>query len=151
MRLAAAPVNALPAAEVALDIPRARVLTDGVSTPNCRRSPASHVHRRWRRRAVAGLAALALPVLAAAQAPGDTVRVPTSHANVHMGPNTTREVLVLAPKGTILEVLARDGEWLEVRLTLELRKTGMVVRWYKNEDRGWMHDSTVERVELKKN
>ena len=24
--------------------------------------------------------------------------------------------------------------------------TAMVFRWYKNEDRGWMHDSTVEVV-----
>jgi len=30
-----------------------------------------------------------------------------------------------------------------VRLTPDLRKTGMVMRWYKDEDRGWMHDSTV--------
>jgi hypothetical protein len=30
-----------------------------------------------------------------------------------------------------------------VQLTPDLRKTGMVMRWYKNEDRGWMHDSTV--------
>ena len=66
-----------------------------------------------------------------------------SHANVHMGPNTTTEVLVLVPRDTVLTVLARDKEWVQVRLTPDLRKTGMVMRWYRNEDRGWMHDSTV--------
>ena len=98
------------------------------------------------------LRAIALAVLLAAVsqvALGQTtaterVRVPTSHANVHMGPNTTTQVLVLVARGTVLTVLARDKEWVQVRLTPELRKTGMVMRWYKNEDRGWMHDSTVE-------
>lgn len=82
----------------------------------------------------------------AGQPPAERVRVPTSHANVHMGPNTTTEVLVLVRKDTILTVLGRDKEWIQVRLTPDLRKTGMVMRWYKNEDRGWMHDSTVEVV-----
>jgi uncharacterized protein YgiM (DUF1202 family) len=91
---------------------------------------------------------LAHPSLAqtSSKAPAERVRVPTSHANVHMGPNTTTQVLVLVPKGTVLTVLARDKEWIQVQLTPELRKTGMVMRWYKNEDRGWMHDSTVEVV-----
>jgi hypothetical protein len=80
------------------------------------------------------------------KAPAPRVRVPAGHANVHMGPNTTTEVLVLVPKGTVLEEIRRDGEWIQVRLTPELRKTGMVMRWYKNEDRGWVHDSTVEAV-----
>jgi uncharacterized protein YgiM (DUF1202 family) len=97
------------------------------------------------------LLALMLPHTALAQAtsapaPSERVRVPTSHANVHTGPNTTTEVLVLVPRGTILTVLARDKEWIQVQLTPELRKTGMVMRWYKNQDRGWMHDSTVEVV-----
>jgi uncharacterized protein YgiM (DUF1202 family) len=61
-----------------------------------------------------------------------------------MGPSSGQEVLVLVPRGTVLTVLGRDNEWIQVRLTPELRKTGMVLRWYKNEDRGWMHDSTVE-------
>ena len=78
------------------------------------------------------------------QTPPERVRVPTSYANVHMGSSSGAEVLVLVPRGTILTVLARDKEWIQVRLTPELRKTGMVMRWYKNEDRGWMHDSTVE-------
>jgi hypothetical protein len=32
------------------------------------------------------------------------VRVPTGHANVHMGPNSTSEVLVLVRRDTVLEV-----------------------------------------------
>jgi uncharacterized protein YgiM (DUF1202 family) len=80
------------------------------------------------------------------KAPAERVRVPTSYANVHRGPSSGQEVLVLVPKGTVLTVLGRDREWLQVQLTPELRKTGMVMRWYKNEDRGWMHDSTVEVV-----
>ena len=92
----------------------------------------------------AAILVVALPRLAPGQtAAPERVRVPTSHANVHMGPNTTTQVLVLVPRGTVLTVLARDKEWVQVRLTPELRKTGMVMRWYKNEDRGWMHDSTV--------
>ena len=98
--------------------------------------------------------ALCLLILTLAQSPAarqpsgqaspERVRVPTSYANVHMGSSSGAEVLVLVPRGTILTVLARDKEWIQVRLTPELRKTGMVMRWYKNEDRGWMHDSTVE-------
>jgi uncharacterized protein YgiM (DUF1202 family) len=78
------------------------------------------------------------------------VRVPTSHANVHMGPGSGQQVLVLVSKGTELNVLGRKGEWLQVELTPEMRKTGMVMRWYKNETSGWMHDSTVEPVDAKK-
>ncbi|MGQ0736255.1 MAG: hypothetical protein ACT4QD_21700 [Acidobacteriota bacterium] len=89
-------------------------------------------------------AQLLMAQTAPSQAPPDRVRVPTSHANVHMGPSTGQEVLVLVPRDTMLTVLARDKEWIQVRLTPDLRKSGMVLRWYKNEDRGWMHDSTVE-------
>ena len=81
-----------------------------------------------------------------AEAASGSVRVPTSHANVHVGPSTGQVLLVLAPKGTILKVTGRDKEWIQVELTPELRKTGMVMRWYRNETRGWMHDSTVEVV-----
>jgi uncharacterized protein YgiM (DUF1202 family) len=73
----------------------------------------------------------------------ERVRVPARYANVHTGPNTTTEVLVLVPRGTVLTVLARDKEWVQVRLTPDLRKTGMVMRWYRNEESGWVHDSTV--------
>ena len=89
---------------------------------------------------------LALPLGASSQTAPERVRVPTSYANVHMGPGSGSEVLVLVPRGTTLTVLGRDKEWIQVQLTPELRKTGMVMRWYKNEDRGWMHDSTVEAV-----
>jgi len=75
-----------------------------------------------------------------------TVRVLARHTNVHSGPSTGQEVLVLAPKGTILKVSGRDKEWIQVELTPELRKTGMVMRWYKDETRGWVHDSTVELI-----
>ena len=86
---------------------------------------------------------------AAAEAPqptGERVRVKTGHANVHMGPTTVNEVLVLAPKGTVLPVLARRGEWVQVGLSPALRKTGMVMRWYKNETNGWIHDSMLDVV-----
>jgi len=86
---------------------------------------------------------------AEAQAPpptGELVRVKAAHANVHTGPTSGNEVLVLAAKGTVLPVLARRGEWIQVGLSPELRKTGMVMRWYKNENNGWIHDSLLEVV-----
>ncbi len=86
---------------------------------------------------------------AAAQAPqptGERVRVKAGHANVHTGPTSGNEVLVLAAKGTVLPVLARRGEWVQVGLSPELRKTGMVMRWYKNENNGWIHDSLLDVV-----
>ena len=86
---------------------------------------------------------------AAAEAPkptGERVRVKAGHANVHSGPTSGNEVLVLAAKGTILPVLARRGEWVQVGLSPELRKTGMVMRWYKNENNGWIHDSMLDVV-----
>ena len=99
------------------------------------------------------MAALALALVpaaglsvAAGQPGPERVRVPASHANVHLGPNTTTEVLVLVPRDTVLTVLARDKEWIQVRLTPDLRKSGLLMRWYQNEDRGWMHDSTVVPV-----
>ena len=111
----------------------------------------------WRRTAlyllVLALAHLSLPGEVSGQAqsqapsqapPAERVRVPTSYANVHMGSSSGAELLVLVPKGTVLTVVGRDKEWIQVQLTPEMRKTGMVMRWYKNEDRGWMHDSTVE-------
>ena len=86
---------------------------------------------------------------AEAQAPkptGELVRVKAGHANVHTGPTSGNEVLVLAAKGTVLPVLAHRGEWVQVGLSPELRKTGMVMRWYKNENNGWIHDSLLEVV-----
>jgi len=77
---------------------------------------------------------------------GEEVRVKTGHANIHTGPTSGNEVLVLAAKGTVLPVLAKRGEWVQVGLSPELRKTGMVMRWYKNENNGWIHDSMLEVV-----
>src|SRR3954467_9468255 len=74
------------------------------------------------------------------------VRVPVGHANIHSGPSTGNEVIVLASKGTVLPMLARRGEWLQVRLSPDIRKTGMPMRWYQNEASGWVHDSMVEFV-----
>ena len=95
------------------------------------------------------------------QAPAVTEQatVPTSYANVHSGPSTNASILVLVPEGTVLPVIGRRGEWVQVQLSPELRQTGIVVRWYEgrhsfmndgeiitigDEDSGWMHDSTVE-------
>ncbi|HQZ16080.1 MAG TPA: hypothetical protein PLD86_04305 [Vicinamibacteria bacterium] len=78
-----------------------------------------------------------------AQAVKEVATVPTSHASVHMAAGSGSELLLLVPKGTVLPVMGRKGEWVQVRLTPELRKTSIVIRWYKNEDNGWMHDSTV--------
>jgi uncharacterized protein YgiM (DUF1202 family) len=77
---------------------------------------------------------------------GEKVRVKTGHANIHSGPTSGNEVIVLAAKGTILPVLARRGEWVQVGLSPDLRKTGMVMRWYKNENNGWIHDSMLDVV-----
>src|SRR4029079_7167531 len=106
--------------------------------------------------------ALLLPAVALAQgqparggqgeavlAPSDAkvlaqVRVPVSHANIHSGPSTGNEVMVLAAKGTVMPMVARRGEWVQVLLSPEIRKTGMLMRWYNNEGSGWVHDSMVE-------
>lgn len=74
------------------------------------------------------------------------VRVPTSHANIHAGPSSANEVIVLASRGTTMPMVGRRGEWIQVLLAPEIRKTGMPMRWYKNEASGWMHDSTVEFI-----
>jgi len=72
------------------------------------------------------------------------VRVPVAHANIHSGPSTGNEVIVLAAKGTVMPMVGRRGEWIQVQLSPEMRKTGMVMRWYGNESSGWVHDSMVE-------
>ena len=93
------------------------------------------------------LALFSLPPAASSQEVGQKVRVPTSHANVHMGAGSGQQVLVLVPEDTVLTVTGRRGEWIEVELKPEFRKRpAIVMRWYKNEDRGWMHESTVEVV-----
>jgi hypothetical protein len=77
------------------------------------------------------------------------VRVPTSHANVHVGPSTGAVLLMMAVRGTEFEVTGRDKEWIQVALTPAMRKNAIVVRWYRDETRGWLHDSTVEIVAAK--
>ena len=74
------------------------------------------------------------------------VRVPVSHANIHTGPSTGNEVIVLAAKCTVMPMVGRRGEWVQVQLSPEMRKTGIPMRWYKNEGSGWVHDSMLEFV-----
>ena len=97
------------------------------------------------------LALFLVPGIAFGQAAPEQVRVPDRQANtnVHMGPSSGQPILVLAPKGTVLPVLKRQGEWFAVRLAPELRKLGTPMRWYKNEDQGFVHESTVEVVPSK--
>ena len=121
------------------------------------------LRRRVARTASCGLsltaALLLLAPAAFSQAPAEQARVPTSYANVHDAPSTASGLLVLVPQGTVLPIIERRGEWVQVRLSPELRETGMVMRWYEgrheiirrgeritigDEDSGWMHDSTVE-------
>jgi hypothetical protein len=128
-----------------------------------------HVIRNFQRASQRGRAAscalvvtatlLLLAPTAFSQAPAQQALVQTSYANVHSGLSTNDPPLVLVPQGTILPIIGRRGEWLQVALSPQLRETGMVVRWYEgrhdiirrgvritigDEDSGWMHDSTVE-------
>ena len=78
---------------------------------------------------------------------------------MHDAPSTGSNLLLLVPEGTVLPIIGRRGEWVQVQLSPGLRETGMIVRWYEgrheiirrgervvigDEDNGWMHDSTVE-------
>jgi hypothetical protein len=108
-----------------------------------------------------GAATLALLISTStlSQESNQQARVPTSYANVHDAPSTASNLLVVIPEGTVLPVIGRQGEWVQVELSPELRETGMVMRWYEDrheivrrgqlitiggDDTGWMHDSTVE-------
>ena len=90
------------------------------------------------------------PAPSPAGPPTEQAEVPTSYANVHRGAGSGQVILVLVPRGTVMPILGRRGEWVQVQLSPELRKTGMVVRWYENETSGWMHDSTVKITKIKK-
>ena len=96
----------------------------------------------WRDIAAAGVLTL-VPSLGAAQ---EYIRVPTrqTHTDVKAEASSGSIVLVLIPSGTALPVVKRQGEWLQVKLSAELRKTGTPMRWYKNEDLGFVHESTVD-------
>ena len=76
------------------------------------------------------------------------IRVPErqTHTDIKAGPSSGSIVLVLIPSGTMLPVTKRDGEWIQVKLSGELRKVGIPMRWYKNEQLGFVHDSTVEVI-----
>ena len=107
----------------------------------------------------AAVVTLATPTAAQEQSAGERARVPTSYANVHDAPSTGSNLLLLVPEGTVLPIIGRRGEWVQVQVSPGLRETGMIVRWYEgrheiirrgrrvvigDEDNGWMHDSTVE-------
>jgi hypothetical protein len=82
----------------------------------------------------------------ASNPPKPYVRVPArqTHTDVKAGPNSTTIVLLLVPSGTVLPVVGRNGEWIQVSLSPELRKSGIPMRWYRNEQAGFVHESTVE-------
>ena len=82
----------------------------------------------------------------ASQPPREYVRVPSRQSNtdIKAAPGSGSNVLLLVPSGTVLPVLARQGEWIQVRLSPALRQVGTPMRWYKNEDAGFVHESTVE-------
>jgi len=84
-----------------------------------------------------------LPRLAAGQ---EYIRVPErqTHTDVKAESSSGAIVLVLIPSGTTLPIVGRDGEWLQVTLLPDLRHTGIPMRWYKNEQTGFVHESTVE-------
>jgi hypothetical protein len=95
----------------------------------------------WRTFVIAAI--VLAPRIAAAQ---EYVRVPErqTHTDVKADSSSGSIVLVLVPSGTTLPIVGRDGEWLEVKLSPELRHTGIPMRWYKNEPTGFVHESTVE-------
>jgi len=118
------------------------------------------------RLSITGVVLVATTAIAAltslrAQETGERARVPTSLANIHDAPSTASNLLLAVPEGTELPVIGRQGEWIHVRLSPELRETGLIIRWYAgkhelirrgeritigDEDNGWMHDSTVEII-----
>ena len=110
----------------------------------------SDSHRRAASRFLATtLAYLFLSDTAWGQAPREEVRVSKRHANVQAGPQSGSDVLVLVPQGTVLPVLERRGPWVVVELSPKLRELGTPMRWYKDEKRGFMHESTVEFIKAK--
>jgi hypothetical protein len=98
--------------------------------------------------AAALVATLLLPGILFAQAAQEHIVVPErqTHTDVKGGPSSGSIVLALIPKGTVLPVIGRRGEWLQVRLSPELRRRSVPMRWYKNEEAGFVHESTVQVV-----
>jgi hypothetical protein len=74
------------------------------------------------------------------------VRVAQSHADIKQGSSSGSVVMILLPRGTILPVIGRQGEWIQVRLSPELRQVGTPMRWYNNEEAGFVHESLVEVI-----
>jgi hypothetical protein len=97
------------------------------------------------RRLIVIAAIILAPRLAAAQ---EYIRVPErqTHTDVKADSSSGSIVLVLIPSGTTLPIVGRDGEWLQVNLSPALRHTGIPMRWYRNEQSGFVHESTVEVV-----
>jgi hypothetical protein len=106
---------------------------------------------RWWREGSCALALVLGGVLLASHAraqesPG-YVRV-LKGANMHAGVGTAPVVLFMLPAGTVLPVIertGRDGVWVVVRITPEVRKQATRIRW-RNEERGYVHASTVEFI-----
>jgi hypothetical protein len=96
----------------------------------------------WRSFVVATVIVVA-PGVAAAQ---EYIRVPErqTHTDVKAEASSGSIVIVLIPSGTTLPVVKRQGEWLQVKLSPALRHAGIPMRWYKNEDLGFVHESTVD-------
>jgi hypothetical protein len=94
-------------------------------------------------RVVVGAAMLMCSAAASAQ---EYIAVPErqTFTDVKAASSSNAIVLVLIPRGTMLPIVGREGEWIRVKLSPELRKAGVPMRWYKNEEFGFVHDSTVE-------
>lgn len=93
-------------------------------------------------------AALVVLLFATGAYSQEHIRVPErqTHADIKAGPSSGSIALVLIPSGTVLPIVGRQGEWLRIALSSDLRKRGISVRWYNNEDVGFVHESTVEVV-----
>jgi hypothetical protein len=78
--------------------------------------------------------------------PQQYARVAQTNADIKQGSSSGSVVLVLVPKGTTLPIVGRQGEWLQVRLSPELRQLGTPMRWYLNEEAGFVHESLVEVI-----
>lgn len=107
------------------------------------------VPMRWYRNETSGFVHdSTVEILKEKPGPPEFVRVPErqTHTDVKMSAGSGSEVLVLVPKGTVLPVIGRRGEWIQVRLSPELRQLGIPIRWYHDEDAGFVHESTVESV-----
>jgi len=97
-------------------------------------------------RQILPLTACCLMLLAKSALAQEHIRVPErqTHTDVKAGPSSGSIVLVMIPSGTVLPIVKRQGEWIQVKLSPDLRRSGIPMRWYKNEDLGFVHESTVE-------